>query len=52
MLNIICPSNLESTERQIQALQAIMPLDNEKDREIHGTALKQLLAHRERLVLK
>ena len=52
MLNIICPSNLESTEHQIQALQAIMPLDNEKDRVIHQNALEQLLAHRERLVLK
>lgn len=52
MLNIICPSNFESTERQIQALQAIIPLDNEKDREIHETALKKLRAHKERLMSK
>lgn len=52
MLNIICPSNLEATERQIQALQAIIPLDNAKDREIHGKALKKLRTHKERLVAK
>jgi len=52
MLNIICPANLEATEKQIQALQAIMPYDNDKDREIHETALKKLRSHRERLVLK
>jgi len=52
MLNIICPANLDATNRQIQALQAIMPYDNDKDREIHEAALKKLEAHRERLVSK
>lgn len=52
MLNIICPANLEATEKQIQALQAIMPLDNEKDKGIHEATLKKLRAHKERLMSK
>lgn len=52
MLNIICPANLEATNNQIRALETIMPYDNAKDKEIHQNDLKQLKAHRERLVPK
>ena len=50
MLNIIYNGNLDTTNRQIQALQAIMPL--EKDSEIHEDDLKKLRAHKERLMSK
>lgn len=49
-MNIIYNGNLDVTNRQIQAIQAIILLENGRDRELHETALNNLKIHREELL--
>lgn len=45
-LNIVLPNSLSKLDRQIRALEAVIPKDTPKDRAIHEEALKKLKEHR------
>lgn len=49
--SVILPSNLEKVNRQIKALEAIIPKDTSKDAVIHRNALIKLQKHRKKLLL-
>lgn len=49
-LSIVLPSNLNKVERQIRALEAVIPKDTFKDKVIHEEALRKLKEHRKMLL--
>ncbi|WP_172638596.1 hypothetical protein [Clostridium pasteurianum] len=49
-LNVVLPGSLNKTERQIRALEAVIPKDTAKDKAIHQEALKKLKEHRKFLL--
>lgn len=49
-LKVIPVDDITKLDKQIKALKAILPRDNEKDREIHSRAIEALEKHREKLL--
>jgi hypothetical protein len=49
-LKVIITGDIVKLERQIKALESIIPKDTLKDREIHVKALEDLKEHREKLL--
>ncbi|WP_198028544.1 hypothetical protein [Clostridium sulfidigenes] len=53
MLRIELPNDIQKLEKQIKALKYQISRDiSSKDKNIHEAALKKLLEHREKLLLK
>jgi hypothetical protein len=50
LLNVIPTNDITKLDRQIKALKSIIPKDNLKDKAIHEKALRELQAHRDKLL--
>ena len=51
-IKVIPTDDLAKLERQIKALESVIPKDTLKDKSIHEKALEDLKAHREKLLKK
>ncbi|ERI92128.1 hypothetical protein HMPREF1982_02669 [Clostridiales bacterium oral taxon 876 str. F0540] len=51
-LNVITTDSIEKLDKQIKALESLIPKDNDKDRDIHTKVLKELKTHRKILLNK
>jgi len=53
MLRVELPNDIKKAEKQIKALKYQISRDiSSKDKNIHEAALKELLEHREKLLIK